>query len=217
MTSELLPPELLGDAPWNDHELDAIVEAGDVPAVQPLRDRELATSEQAAWALAEVARLAEAQADVARQADAWRDRISEWEQSQSRPLAGRSAFLSGRLERYALAVRERFGDKTLRLPSGDVKTTAHSASVVIDGDEKLLAAWLHPRLSDAEWEKVANVSVSLRISELRKLVVVATDEDGNTEVRIGGYEGDAVPEVSVVSASVTAKVHPSPLDHVLDR
>ncbi len=205
---DLLPPELLtDDAPWTDAELTDLVDP-EAFVPEPLRERGLEHDEHAAWALATVAKLNERLRDLNDQADAYRQRITDWQLDQSRPLAARAAFLAERLERYALAVRDRDGTKTLRLPSGDVKTTSHAAKVVID-DEQLLAAWLHERLSDLEWEDVANVSVSLRVSELRKLVAVMNDTVLLRE--------EPVPYVRVEDASVTAKVTAAPGERIATR
>lgn len=205
---ELLPPELLSDAPWSEAELDALLDPEAVPSASlASRQRELDHAEQAAWAMAQVAKLDRRIQEINDQADAYIDRILTWRDELRTPLERRAAFFTERLEHYALAVRQREGIKTLLLPSGDVSTTSRQAKVEVNGDEKLLLAWLHPRLTDAEWEAVANVSVSLRISELRKLLVIATTPDDNM---CALFNGERVPEVGVTSAGVTAKVKAAP-------
>lgn len=208
MTDDLVPSWLLGDAVWTADEfalLDSpIVDADELARIA----RDLVTEEQAAWAMAEVARLERHAADVEMQAAAWQDRIDEWREQMTLPANRRALFLRERLERYALACRAATGDKTFRFPSGEITTTkggdAFKAVVV---DEAQVLEWAASALSGGAYADVVKQSESVRVSELRKHVLVKDGADGAPVVI---YDGEIVPGLGTEPPNpTTAHVKPA--------
>jgi hypothetical protein len=150
----------------------------------------------AQWAMA---LYAEALAEVFRisaQADEWAERIADWQESESRRAGQRLAFFRVLIEDYARRRREEDPrHKTLRLPSGEVKSRSVAARVVVV-DSDVALNWL--RQNAPETIKVVQ---SVSMSELRKATRITDDGVVCPET------GELVPGVEVepdhVSFSVT--------------
>jgi phage host-nuclease inhibitor protein Gam len=224
MNDDLLPPELvLDEPPWSEQELDALAaEAEAGYDVERMRTRELAGTEQAQWAMAELARLRGLLGELKVQSDAWTARITKWYEDSTHPLKGRAAFLEDRLEHYALAMRERFDTATVKLPSGEV-TTRKSAAKVVSTDDDAVIAWLKDNATQLDFDDCVRTTYELRISEVRKHVSphVAVDDDGVVTGYVFMYDHPdhvglnqasdlfVVPGLAIEDEKLTPKVTPA--------
>lgn len=181
-----LPPEMALDAePFTDDELDAAlfpkifvedhydgwvdVESG--PGRWSIDG--VATAE---WAMAKLAVYQGRIAEAREQAEKWRVRVDEWEREQVALSAPHAEFFAGHLERYALERREETGEKTLHLPSGEVKTVGHRPKVAVE-DDGAVARWAEVALTQDDRERVVRTTVEALVGELRTVVALVEVPD----------------------------------------
>jgi len=128
------------DAPsLGDIMRDEVVEVGtDLPSRWQISD-----DRGAEWAMRMLVSIELKREGVRTQAAAWMQQIVDWLEHEEKPLSRASNYFDGQLRTYALARRAIDDDaKTLRLPSGDVKTTGHKPTIKIT-DEPALIQHLH--------------------------------------------------------------------------
>jgi len=178
-----LPPELaMDDSPLPDADLqqlwdaatelaaDAAMDPGD--AALQLADSDDGPSRRwwitddggAEWALRHVA---EAEAELVRlrqQRDAWVERISQWFTQAAGKEQARRAFFVDHLERYAIAERERADRKTIKLPSGVLRTRPAPATVKVTDEAKVLL-WAQEQ---GVLDEVAPPKRSVKLTPLRE-------------------------------------------------
>jgi phage host-nuclease inhibitor protein Gam len=121
-----------------------LVEAGtDLPSRWQVTD-----DRAAEWAMRHVARLTNELEKLKQQHDAWVNEVRDWYDREARTITRGLAYFDGQLRTYALARRVLDEDaKTLRLPSGEVRTRASQPTLRIT-DEAALIAYLKPRHAD---------------------------------------------------------------------
>lgn len=178
-----LPPELAGD--YLDPELldrlwdEAVALASDTATDPQHVVHDLAESDDgprwsitddgaAEWAMRHVAEADAQLAQLKAQRDEWVRHVTQWfERAAGRELARRS-FFAQHLEGYAIAERERTGDKrkTVDLPSGKVRTSSGGPKVAVQEPAKVLA-WAK---GAGVLEQVAPPKHELKLTPLRDLV-----------------------------------------------
>ncbi len=126
---------------------------------RPWRVTDLGSAE---WAMSKCAQ-AEAELQLlGAQAALWSRRIQDWYAEAARPLEAKVGFMSAQLERYAIEVRaEDPKRKSVKLPSGTVKTTAKAARLVVT-DEDAAKEWArenHPEAINVRTTETVLVGV----------------------------------------------------------
>jgi hypothetical protein len=165
-----LPPEFCApdDAPaLTDILSETLVEVGtDLPSRWfPSDDR------GAEWAMRNLARFTEQREGVRKQATEWMRQIVEWLEREEKTLARATTYFERVLQQYALARRVIDEDaKTLRLPSGEVRTTARQATLKIV-DEAALIAWLKNHAMSA----VITVEESVKVTDLKGVAAIVSE------------------------------------------
>ncbi len=220
-TPELTDADVYGELPFTEAELDGIVaysllaELGE-PGVEPpaevvaVVNRELADEKQAAAVMATLRRLEADRLAIVEQAESYRARIEAWVQASTATMSRRAAFLSGVLERYALARRARYPHmKSFRYPTGDITTKRDKQPKVVVLDEAAVIAWAGDNLPSDLYARVVKTVESVLISELRKIVAFA-EQDGAWFVFYGGdTEREIVPGLGIELPVTTARVTPA--------
>lgn len=142
----------------------------------------------AEWALRHVVRADQELQHLQAQANDWAARIQQWFDHRAKPLLATKAFMEGQLTRYALDRRDQDPKiKSLVLPSGAVRTTAHKPAVTV-ADEAEVLRWLHDQggvlLQDVAPEQPRRVYVNplrdhvqpVEVIDHAKLVLANTAE-----------------------------------------
>jgi len=235
MPDDLLPAEFAlpdgVDPPFSDELLDTIGTDADLPSsdIRPV----IVDRAGAEYTMARLARVDRHLAELTAQRAAWMRKVDEWYRAETAGFDHRRAFLEDLLEAWALAERRTNpkGPATFRVPSGEVGTTAQRApSVVIPPDEsgkkvdpraeEAIIKWAADVLPADAYDLVVKTETSVRISELRKLVVVVDNADPTADDYVPDYlvvyqfdpdndtTRELVPGVVVEPPSTTAKVRP---------
>jgi phage host-nuclease inhibitor protein Gam len=164
------------------------------PEPEQLETGWLDDDRRAEWAMRRLRELDQTMTDLDAQADVWISEIREWLHERITPSQNEAQRLTDALLRYALAVRERDDRKTVKLPSGTLTTRQASEPTVKATDDKALLAWCEEHLSEHVREDVVKEVKSVRISELRKQLVVHETDDGDLYVTTD--DGELVPGVT---------------------
>lgn len=163
----------------------------------------------AEWAMAIVRRDTLAIDQHEHDRDAWIQRITEAHVSAVAPLVERRARLSAALERYALAWHDEDPrvNKTLHVPSGEVKTTTPRTPKVSITDEAEVVAWLESIDPEVVTHDVLQRPLPRpMISGVRKLVTTV-EKDGGWIV-VDPASGERVAGLSAELGDTTATVKP---------
>lgn len=230
---ELTDADVYGELPFTEEEMDSVVAYGLIaelpggPDLDPpdtvidVVNRELADEKQAAAVMAALRRLEADRLRLIEQADAYRARIDAWVQAATIKSARRAEFLSGTLERYALAVRARYPHmKSFRYPTGDITTKRAKEPKVVVLDEPAVIKWAADTLPSDVYALVVKTVESVLISELRKVVRLEQvrppheDEEPAFHVVYGektdeGDEREVVPGLGIELPVTTARVTPA--------
>ncbi len=157
------------------------------------------------WAMRKLAETEQKRRVVIQQAQEWRNRIDAWLTAELSPLEARAAFFEYHLERYALAQREADPKaKSLRLPSGTVRTTSKGPKVIV-ADEEAVIEWAKSSLGDRA-ASVVRTTERVMVGELKEVVRMVETEDGFYAAV--SESGEVVPGVEVEPPSVSAKAVP---------
>lgn len=187
---DLLPPELALDddpGPLSTADLD---------------NGWVDDDERAEWAMRVLVGAQTRIIDATLQRDRWIARITRWYDDTTAADRNRVGHLTGILERYAIAVRERDGRKSVKLPSGDIETRCPTEPRVEITDPKAVLVWA----KDTDAACVKTVEEVL-VSQLRPLVkIVPLTDDGDWGVF--DADGNFVPGVAIVDPETTATVKP---------
>lgn len=190
--------------PWVTEPDDADIALWEMEGVTPQSGDHWTISDDkgAEWAMAHVA-AAEAQIQGAHDSYAlWLRQLDDWYTDATKSARRTVLFFSGHLQQYALAKREANPKaKTLRLPSGEVKTRATGDEVIVVDDEKLID-WAQRTIIEPPDEDltsyadagVVKVTKEVRVSVLRKLVEIKGDQ-------VLTPQGEVVPGVGVQPAA----------------
>lgn len=130
----------------------------------------------------------------------WRDEVDRWEREELRPLDAKLAFFEGHLNDYMLRERAESGDtvKSIKLPSGTLKSTGSTKPKAAIEDQEELLAWakgLPAALLEGDGTPIKTTE-EVQISRLAKLVEVhiveepiegEADEDGEPQVAVRQY------------------------------
>lgn len=151
-TTDLLPmpPELaIDEEPFSEADLtDHLARPEAETSTLPLARWTIEDDGAAEWALRHLAAAQSSLTEVRDQADIWRSQIDRWEDDQAGRHQGRIAFFVGHLEDFARRRRaENPRAKTLRLPSGEVRSTSHKEAPKIV-DPEALAEWAREHAPD---------------------------------------------------------------------
>lgn len=154
-------------------------------------------------------RARQAQAAIqARQAEAseWWTRLDEWLEHSTRKDRRRLNWLTSELERYALDHRTETGEKTTRLPSGEVSTRESHPQPVVE-DPATFTSWAYDELHSSVYDRLFEAQLpKVRAVELRKVFRVVPHEDGTFSVLTD--DGQVVPGLAVRLGEITATVIP---------
>jgi len=194
-----LPPELVLDEPPVDEETLAGLATNDPEPI------ELGSWEEVEWAFRRLARSRSALDVLATRYGEMVGRIEEWYASEAAADRRTVDYLTGLIERYGVAHRQRDPKTaTLRFPSGEVKTTFRREPRVDVTDEKELISWCLGHMSPEEAQRVIAQQLSIRVTALREHVVIAAVSD--TEDVAVTRDGEPVPGVVVKPPEITAKI-----------
>jgi hypothetical protein len=163
----------------------------------------------AEWAMAIVRRDTLAIARHEHDRDAWLQRINDAHSAAVAPLVERRARLVAALERYALAWHEQDPrvNKTLHVPSGEVKTTTPRTPKVSITDAAAVVAWLESIDPEVVTQDVLKrTDPEPMISGVRKLVT-AVEKDGGWIV-VDPASGERVAGLRAELGDTTATVKP---------
>lgn len=208
MADELLPATLTESSPnWTDEVLDLIAVGSTDGVVEAARSYQLESMVDAEYAMRRLRAIATRRREAREQAQLWHREIDDWFARVDQPLASRVAFIQERLEHYGVAMRalDPDGSATFRLPSGDVATTRHKATLTVRvDDDEALCKWAAEAMPGPVYDKVVKVTEHALVSELRKVVKITKVEGGHAAF----YEDERVPGVTVEEEpeSTTAKV-----------
>jgi hypothetical protein len=177
-------------------------------AVHAAHGWQIGTTRQAEWAMAQI-RAAELQlAEIDDQADERIMRIHEWRDRVSGRLERRRAVLEGKLLDFARRWHETDPktNRTLILPSGEVKTRQHRKGTVVVSDEQTALAWVHAArragmLTPDQAEACYREEVKVFVSELRKHVAATRGPDGGWIAVDAG--GEPVPGMDALPPADT--------------
>lgn len=196
--------------PFTDDQLDAKLDGIEVGAVVDTYGPNTFTVDDdgtAEWCARKFAALETERERVHEQAVYYRERIMEWEETETKRVRARADFFEGHLSGYMARRREEsrylkrdgtvdFRVKSVSLPSAVLKSSGRPARVKLaesDDAEKQAVEWC------LENGCLAAVKRSLLVSGLKGVVSVA---DG----RAVSEGGEVVPGLVVEPASVTYKV-----------
>lgn len=178
-----IPADLLdeGDAPEWAPDLDEIVEAEAslldealVVSTAVPHEWELETRTQVEWAMRRLAVLQERATEVRQLASGWAARIDEWQDAELRRIHPGIDRFTGLLERYGKRARaENPKEATIRVPSGDIKTTKPKQPTVSVVDEAAVLSWLLDQVSVDVYEEVVKAEPHVKLTEFRGVVDVA--------------------------------------------
>ena len=138
-----------------------------------------------------------------------REPIDRWERDQLEPLRERAAYLDQSLQEIARRYREadEKHNKTLRLPSGEVRSSSTNPRVAVE-DEAQVVAFLRNYVTEtgAKVEDFLAVSVSVKpkLDPLKKLATIIETDEG----LVAAAHGEPIPGVSVVPGGVNFTVKP---------
>lgn len=234
-----IPADLLdeGDAPeWApdlDEELErsgAVVRLDGMPldewrssqgldeaiAVAPAiaHEWELETRTQVEWAMRRLAVLQERATEVRQLASGWAARIDEWQDAELRRIHPGIDRFTGLLERYGKRARaENPKEATIRVPSGDIKTTKPKQPTVSVVDEAAVLAWLLDQVSVDVYEEVVKAEPHVKLTEFRGVVDVAYEL--LPVCQVCGESLEVVADAASASAGETGVWHKNraPGDH----
>lgn len=158
----------------------------------------------AEWAMRKWAELDGQIETVRTQADVWISRIREWQTAELQRLVVEQAFFDQHLTAYMAAVREASKNdkgeprtKSLKLPSGTLKSIGHAAVPLVE-DEAALIAWARENVEPDEIDEVVRVRTDVMISGLRRFADVKPWHVCILQMGCGheiSYEADETPEV----------------------
>lgn len=158
----------------------------------------------AEWAMRKWADVNDQMVQVDAQADAWIARIREWKNSETQRLFVERQFFDHHLTAYMAAVREASKNdkgeprtKSLKLPSGTLKSMGHAAVPLVE-DEAALIAWARENVEPDEIDEVVRVRTDVMISGLRRFADVKPWHVCILQMGCGheiSYEADETPEV----------------------
>lgn len=166
-----IPAELAdADAPVWASELDEAIVVGEAPVPGAWQ---IETAGQAEWAMRKLAVLAARVDEIDALASGWRTRINEWENSEHARIAPGIDRFSTLLREYGIARREENPkEATIRLPSGQIKTTKPKTPRVEIDDEEVLLAWLTENVASEMYEQIVQCTPKVKLTELRAAVEV---------------------------------------------
>lgn len=173
-----------------DDALDALADAVLPPELAPVARFAIDSDDLAEWAMAHVAEAAANRAQIVAQRDAYVERIERWCADMTARLDRRAEFFEARLIEYAAARRaeDPKNNKTLRLPSGVVKSTeAQPKPDVAPAGHRDVAEWARTAIPDDEARaEVVQETVKVALVEFRKHVRIAERVVGwNVELECG--------------------------------
>lgn len=209
MTMDLQPlPEV--DPPFTDDDLNEYLDweatwdegppEDDAP---PGPDKVLAWSVcdtgSAEWAFRRLSNLELAAAEARAAAKEWRAQIDRWERGQLVPLERSINFFTGQIEAYARRKREEEGQKSLKLPSGEVTSRLNPARAEVADPEEFIA-WAKancPSAVKAKWSPV--------MAEVKKLVTWVETAVGLVPL----YGDEVVHGLTLVPEDVSYSIKPN--------
>lgn len=159
--------------------------------------------DKAEWAMRKLSAINKELAEKESIAEAWTRKISEWLEGEIKPLVKHREFFEGHLEAYARELRERENIKTLKLPSGRVKSTYKAARPQVV-DEDSLIEWLETH-DVGDIDELVRVKKSVVKDAFKKLVEKDALKKG--DVVLGNYCDP--PGVVVEAEAVSYKVEVS--------
>lgn len=205
----LLPPDLAtDDPPVPEDELQRIGEGGEPE--NP--DRVIETFGHVEWAFRRLAQSRARLDELAEQYAEMVGRIEAWYERECGPERSTVLYLSGLIERYAMARRtyDPEGPATFRFPSGSVTTRRTKERQVVIGDKKELVSWLAEHVPLAA--VTCRIELHPRISDLRDRVEMGDDgaviykqpnDDGEYDVVTVPGLAVEEPHVDVTSIDLT--------------
>lgn len=165
------------DAPeWYTREIDEAVLAGELPPAERHAWR-IDSLGRAEWAMSKLRALTHRADEVAERAAEWADRIHQWERAEKARITPATAYFTTLLEQWGIEQRTANPkEATLRLPSGEVKTTMPKQPVVsiddAEGAREALIEWLAEHCTTEVYEVLVKSEPAPQIMEIRKAVEV---------------------------------------------
>lgn len=162
-----LPPEFC--APSDAPALADILSENLVEVGTDLPSRWFPSDDSGAeWAMRNLARFTEQREAVRKQAAEWMRQIVEWLEREEKNLSRATTYFERVLQQYALARRAVDEDaKTLRLPSGEVRTTGHKPKLTITDQDALIQF-----LKDTDHADLIRTTEDVLVSTLNEHVKV---------------------------------------------
>lgn len=201
------PPPLVDPPPLDDAALQSVgtsdpgqLDLADDQEVLAAQKRALSwsivTLDDAEWAMRMRAAIADELSALHEQAEAWRDRVDAWIEQVSKPLVGRISYLDDRLTAYQAARRaqDEKRNKTLWLPSGEVRSSSRSPKVAlrVREDDEQLVAWAKANAPSAVKERVLVSKVRETVAVVNRLVgrsyrvLLTCDHRGEAQIDVDG-------------------------------
>lgn len=178
---EPFPVQLI-DRLGTDGALAALADADLPPELAPLARFRIDSDDLAEWAMAHVAEVAANRAQIVAQRDAYVERVERWCAEMTARLDKRAEFFDAHLIDYAARRRaeDPKNNKTLRLPSGVVKSTeAQPKPDVAPAGARDVYEWAKVAIPDDEARaEVVQEAVKVALVEFRKHVKVSGRQAG---------------------------------------
>lgn len=135
----------------------------------------------AEWAMRRLVEVSAIRAERKALAKQWRDEVDRWEREELRPLDAKATFFEGHLNAYMLRERAESGDtvKSIKLPSGTLKSTGSTKPKPAIEDQEALLAWAKtlPEEVLAGEHTPIKTTEEVQISRLAPLVTVIEIEE----------------------------------------
>ena len=157
----------------------------------------------AEWAMRRVAKATKEIADIDAAAQQWHQEIEDWRDKVAKRPNQTIEFFSEHLARYARKAREANEDnKTLVLPSGEVRTRSSKEKIVVDDVEAALE-WARTAAPDA-----IKTTESLLVKELAHHVAIQRGDEEAQPLLVDPTSGEIVAGLSLAPATLSVTVVP---------
>lgn len=159
----------------------------------------------AEWAMRKVAKATKEIADIDAAAQQWHQEIDDWRDKVAKRPNQTIEFFSEHLARYARKAREADEDnKTLVLPSGEVRTRSSKEKIIV-ADKTAVLEWARTAAPEA-----IKITESLLVSELAHHVAIRHAEGADGQpILVERSSGEIVAGLSLAPASLSVTVVPT--------
>lgn len=215
--TDRIPPELAAeDEPFSIDTLDAYNDDADpekVPAIRQVAGFTITDEGLAEWCMAHVAEIDAGLALADEQHQAYLARINRHHEATVKRLTQRRQFFEAHLVQFARAFRERDPkrNKTLNLPSGQVKSTESRPAATVRDDEAV-AEWLATKLDGDALDEAVKVTTKVYVGPFRKLVKIGQVERAKRVTLSCGHEMFTAPEGALPKQLPCMDCEPDPIE-----